>query len=438
MAKPLHFPLSALLAAAALALAGFAALSVAGHEGVVPDAEAAASASCSVELTPQSRTVRRGGRVLLRGTACGAGASAAAASTVRVKLRQSKRWATVARARTDGAGEFSVCARVKVPRRAKVARLRAISGDGTGSASVRVNSKGSSSCTPLYAPPPVEAGNPDCPLSQPASEIGYTLPGACTVVASDTAANPDPIPFYGRIDCAQTSRQQTISSGGDPGPTATGGSQGDFAYRRMTVIDGDDYYGERCELGINDKNGPVAYYHEGMRRVTYASFKLNDSYPLETENWQGVMQLKQAQSSDNGGGTPVLSLGAYDGRWLLFHSDPGYTDVDEVIWEAPAYKNRWTRVAIDARFSQHASAGWVKMYIDLNADRDFSDPDEQSPRFQTNTLKYETGTDTSDGIAAGQSIPSHLRVGMYHAPQISCPAPTGCAVEADNIQVVKP
>ena len=182
----------------------------------------------------------------------------------------------------------------------------------------------------------------------------------------------------------------------------------------------------------------MTFYHEGQRRVTYASFRLNDSFPLHTENWQGVMQMKQTQSSDNGGGTPVLSLSAFDGHWSLWHSDAGHTSEDFKLWEAPATENQWTRIAIDARFSQHASVGWVKMYIDLNADGDFSDVGEQSPRFQTNTLKVETGTDTSDGIAAGQSIPSHLRVGMYHDAAIPCPAPTGCAVEADNIQVVKP
>jgi len=437
MAKTLSTVLTA--AALALALAGLAALSAAGHGGVVSDAEAATSASaCGVKLAPQSRTVRRGGRVLLQGTACDAGDSSSAPRTVQVKLRKGKRWATVAKAQTDAGGEFSVCARVSVPRQAKVARLRATTAGGAGTTTVRVGRRGSTSCKPLNASPPAETGNPNCPLSQPASDIGYTLPSACTTVASDTSQNPDPIPFYGRIDCAHASRHQKISSGGDPAPTATGGSQGDSAHRRMTVIDGDDFWGERCELGINEKNGPVAFYHEGMRRVTYASFKLNDSFPLQTQKWQGVLQMKQAQSSDNGGGTPVLSLSAFDGHWSLWHSAPGYTDEDFKLWQVPASKNLWTRIAIDALYSQHESVGWVKAYIDLNADGDFEDAQEQSPRFQTNTLKYETGTDTSDGIAAGQSIPSHLRVGMYHHQDIPCAAPVGCAVEADNLQVVKP
>jgi hypothetical protein len=266
-----------------------------------------------------------------------------------------------------------------------------------------------------------------------------TLPSSCSVIASDTASAVSPLGFWGSIDCALPTRQQQVTTGGDTAPTATGGSQGNSAYRRLTAIDGDDFWGERCELGMNDhRSSPVAFYHEGQRRATFASFRLNDSYDLGEDRWQGVMQMKQSQPSDNGGGTPVLSLGAYDGKWLLFHSDPGHTDEDQVIWEAPADNNIWTRFAIDAKYSQYADQGWIKIYADLNADGDFGDANEQSETFHTNTLKYETGTDSSDGYTAGQSLPSHLRVGMYHHMGIPCPAPTGCAVEADNVQVVRP
>ena len=426
------------LIAALAALAATLLLSIAASGAAPAPAEAASASSCGVDLEPASRNVRRGGKVLLQGDSCSAGSSSSGGGSVQVKIQKNKRWATVAKGQTDSNGDFTVCAKVNVPRGAKVARLRATTPGGTGSTTVRVGKKGPSGCRGLYKPPPPEVGNPNCPLYQNESDIEFTLPSACTVLGSDTASNPDPIPFYGHMDCANASRHQQITSGGDPSAMTVGGSQGDSAYRRLTVIDGDDYWGERCELGINDKYGPMAFYHEGQRRVTYASFRLNNSFPLNSENWQGVMQIKQAQTSDNGGGTPVLSLSAFDAHWSLWHSGAGYTSEDFKLWEAPASKNQWTRIAIDAKFSQHASVGWVKMYVDLNADGDFDDGDEQSPRFHTNTLKYETGTDNSDGISAGQSIPSHLRVGMYHDSVIPCPAPTGCAVEADNVQVVKP
>jgi hypothetical protein len=254
------------------------------------------------------------------------------------------------------------------------------------------------------------------------------------LLINDTAVNPNPKPIWGSIDCETASRHQLIGSGGDTQAMATGASQGNDSYRRLTVFDGDDYWGERCELGLNEhRKGPVAVYREGQRRITYASFRLPSSYPLHTDMWQGVLQMKQAQPADNGGGTPVLSLGAYDGKWLLFHSAPGYTDVDQIIWEAPATANQWTRVKIDAVYSQSASKGRLTISIDLDGDGGF-EPGESSQTFKLNTLKYEIGGHTDDGLTPGESIPSHLRVGMYHHTGIPCPS--GCSVDVDNVQVV--
>ena len=44
--------------------------------------------------------------------------------------------------------------------------------------------------------------------------------------------------------------------------------------------------------------------------------------------------------------------------------------------------------------------------------------------------------DRHDGIAPGKSIPSHLRVGIYHDPAIALPTPSTCAVDVDNVQIV--
>jgi Polysaccharide lyase len=448
-------------AAALLALAAIA-LGAASVQPATAGAQTATASSCSgVTVTPSSRTVRRGGRVLLTGRACsGAGASSSSAGSVRINLRKGRRWASVASASADPSGSFQACVPVRVPRNAKVAQLQASSPGGTsGTVNVRVSSKGSTSCKPSgggsaprprggggggqtgtrpYVPPAAETGNPDCPLAQSGSDLPFTLPSACTVVTSDTASSSSPLSAWGKIDCQTTSRHQQVSSGGDPHPAAVGGSQGNSSYRSLTVLDGDNVWGERCELGLNDhRSSPTIHYHEGMRRATYGSYRLPANFPLETEDWQGVFQMKQAQPADNGGGTPVLSFGAYAGEWKLFHSEPGPTSEDAEIWSTPAEKGVWTRIAVDAFYSQDPGRGWIKVYVDRTGDGDFSDSGEQSPAFQIATLKYETGTDTSDGLSAGQSIPSQLRIGMYHNSSISCPPPTGCSIEADNIQVVK-
>ena len=383
--------------------------------------------SChGLTLSAAFRAVKPGGSVPLSGHACGAEAASPAAGTVSIALRNGRRWKRAGSATLKAGGEFSTC--VRVPRKLKSARLRAV-GPAGRSAAIRlaVRRKGGSGCNVAST----------CPLAQPGSSIGMTLPSTCTVVASDIASNPDPIPFWGSIDCQTASRHQFQGSGGDTHPTGTGAPQGNAAFRQLTVIDGDDAWGERCELGLNDyRTSPVALYREGQRRVTFASIYLPVSFPLQTDTWQGVLQMKQSQPAANGDGTPVLSLAAYGGRWRLFHSDsPGLSEGGEHLWTAPARTGAWTRFAFDVTYSQYASVGSIKVYVDLNGDGDFQDAEEASPRFNTYTLKYEIPG--GSGIPVGASIPSHLRVGLYHDTAIACPALQGCWVGIDNVQVLR-
>jgi polysaccharide lyase-like protein len=291
---------------------------------------------------------------------------------------------------------------------------------------------------PNFQPAP----QPGCSLATPGSPVGMSLPG-CNLIASDTASAPDPIPFWGSADCADATRHQQLVSGGDPHATATGSVQGDSAYRQMTVFDGDDFYGERCELGLNDhRYGPTAFYREGNRRVTYLSARLPDNLQMDRLLWQVVMQMKQTQPSADIG-TPVIELDAYDGRWVLLHSTSNHSDPtfgSEELWSVPAQHNKWTRFAFDVNYSTSASNGSIKVYIDSNADGDFSDAGEASPTFHTYTLKYEPASaNPPDGaLPPGSPIPSHLRAGPYHSTDYDCPAPTGCSVGIDNVQVVAP
>lgn len=288
------------------------------------------------------------------------------------------------------------------------------------------------------APPRGAQQSHRCALSEPRSPLGMTLRG-CRVVFSDTAAEADPGAVWGQLACASERRQSRPRTGGDPAPRADGRPQGDRARRLLRVLDGDDFYGERCELGRNDhRQGPTALYAEGVRHATYASVRLPPSFPLDTPAWQNVLQIKQAQPADNGGGTPALSLKAFDGDWILFHSDPGPTEVDTPLWSAPARLGVWTRFALDVSYSSDPDRGTVKAYADLDGDGDFSDAGEESPTFITNTLKRETAGSPLDGYSEGDSLASHLRAGIYHDPEVPCPAPAGCAVELDNVQIVAP
>ena len=257
------------------------------------------------------------------------------------------------------------------------------------------------------------------------------------LIASDTAVNPNPDPFWGRSYCANDQRVQQFTSGGDPHPTLTGAPQGDGAFRRLTVLDGDNAFGERCELGWDDRKSPTAFYHAGDHLLTSISIRLPTGFPLNAFAWQAVTQMKSVPNNNTG--TPVLELDAYGGRWRLRQSLSRYSAGDSrELWSAPARLNFWTRFLFDVRYSTRKKRGYIRVGADLNGDGDFADPGELSRGMHTYTLKIQVPGPDLEGIKPGKAIPSHLRAGIYHEPDIACPAPIGCPVDIDNVQVVRP
>lgn len=287
--------------------------------------------------------------------------------------------------------------------------------------------------------PPVKLPNPDppldpespCSLNSPEEEVDPVLEG-CTLIASDTASDSNPVPFWGKIDCVDPSQHRVFTGAADGYPTADGGA-GAAGYRRLTVFDGDDIWGRRCELGWNNHlNGPTAFYREGQRRVTFASIRLPENFHIDSKRWQTVFQMKQAQPSSNGGNGPIIEMQVMRNRWEIVN------DWDE-IWSFPAKPGVWTRFAFDIYYSRDPNKGRLQVSVDLNGDGDFDDADERSPKLQVPTLKRETAPGIpGSGLAPGDSIPSHLRAGIYQHPEISCPRPIGCSTEIANVQVLAP
>ena len=278
--------------------------------------------------------------------------------------------------------------------------------------------------------------------------LGQLTVSGCTLVKADNGSAADPKPLWGSIDCVTAAQASQITTGGDTHPTGDGSAQGDTAYRRMHVNEGDNFYGERCELGRNDHRSTVTpatfnLYREGEHRITFLSLRLPSGFPLSTTTWQVVSQMKQTQPSDNGDGTPVLALHAEAGQWKLFQSSSVLLSSNTTeLWGVNATKSQWTRFAFDVKYSQNNTIGSVKVYIDLNGDGDALDPGEQqtTPTANTYTLKQEIAGTTTDGMNTGDSLPSHLRVGLYHnnatsgTGSIDCVV-NDCSVEVDNVQV---
>ena len=255
-------------------------------------------------------------------------------------------------------------------------------------------------------------------------------------VFADTGEGPA-LPLWGGADCQSNRRLSVVPSGGDQRPTERGGIRETAGFRRLRVLDGDDRNGERCELGLNDRRkSPVALYAEGQHRITSVSLRLPRDFPIDAQTWQLVLQMKQTQPAANSGGTPVLELDAWKGRWILRQSLSRYQVSDSrELWSAPATRDVWARFEFDVIYSQDPAKGTITVRADLDGD---GHVDGHSPTFHTFTLKTETDGHREDGIDAGQPIPSHLRVGIYHDPAIECPARRGCQVDIDNVDVVAP
>ena len=253
----------------------------------------------------------------------------------------------------------------------------------------------------------------------------------CVIVKGDSGTRPDPVPLWGDLACVNAKREREVGPGGDRHTKAEGGAAGNRRFRQLTVVDGDNFYGERCELGNNSWKDPTfVNYYEGDHMVTFVSLRLPRNFQLHRQLWQTVIQMKQSQPSDDSTGGPVLELQAFRGRFMLFHNW-------NELWSTKARKRRWIRFAFDVHYSQSANRGSIAVYADKNGDGDARDRGERSPVFHVATLRTEPTGTFSDGLWPGQPIPSHLRVGIYHDPSYRCLPPGGCSIRADNVQVVR-
>ena len=95
--------------------------------------------------------------------------------------------------------------------------------------------------------------------------------------------------------CADASRVQEVSS-----PAV----QGRKAYE-LTVHDGDNAWGERCELGHgNPGRSGFPLFQNGDERWISFSVYLPDNYPINTPNWNVMFQIHQ----EGDGGCPPVAL----------------------------------------------------------------------------------------------------------------------------------
>jgi hypothetical protein len=96
-------------------------------------------------------------------------------------------------------------------------------------------------------------------------------------------------------------------------------------------------------------------------------------------------------------------------------------------WELGRNESRYA-ISFDVEYSSNPSKGRLQVRIDGNGDRRLSAA-ERSPMFRLATLRRSP--------SSGKSVPSHLRLGLYHDAAYRCPPPTGCSSEFAGVKVWK-
>jgi hypothetical protein len=237
--------------------------------------------------------------------------------------------------------------------------------------------------------------------------------------------------IWGAIDCQVRTRVRTLVRAHVVGQGQTERNR----FRRIKVKEGDYVSdGERCELGRNDHRTGPTVYRDGERLITTITYRLPKGFAIGRDKWQIVMQMKQSQPSDAGGGGPILALHASDGLWRVSRNTG---TENEHIWTAPAQTKRWVRFAFDVTYSADPDVGSLRIHADLDGDGDVRSPHERSQRFELATLKRETAGDPDDGLLEGDAIPSHLRVGIYHDDEYRCRRKK-CVINIDDVGVFQP
>ncbi len=191
---------------------------------------------------------------------------------------------------------------------------------------------------------------------------------------------------WASFSCESPDRIRAIRS-----PVARGARAYSFEVR-----DGDDSFGERCELGQgNPTRAGFPLFQEGDERWISWSVYLPSDFPLDTSRWNVLNQWKQLGAL----GVPILSMEAKNGRFHLIN------DANGTQWSGPAARQRWASFTLHVKFSPDRSVGFVELY---------GDPDGKGRRLLLR--KKHTNTMKRDG--SGRTVPSHARIGIYRDPRI--------------------
>ncbi len=212
---------------------------------------------------------------------------------------------------------------------------------------------------------------------------------------------------------AQTSQRiSRLTDASSPSPTGR--------LYRATVLGGDVCYGSRAELG---QGNPVKTFTDGTgdrlfragadHWISFAH-RLAPSYPVDDSRWSLIHQWKQTAAYGGPDGNPVLSMLAFRGRYRMW--GPGYSELHGQNPPTGAYGSwgvdfavaptvgRWHLFTMHVVWSPDPAVGYVELLGDLG--------DGQGWRTLI-TGRHVATMKINDSGGAGETIPTHARIGNY-------------------------
>jgi hypothetical protein len=193
---------------------------------------------------------------------------------------------------------------------------------------------------------------------------------------------------WANFSCADPGRVKQVSD-----PVAQGGS----AYR-VDLHDGDDSFGERCELGMGSPmRAGFPVFKEGDERWIAYQVYIPAGFPSDGNRYVDITQFKQVNDLC----APALSLHVENGEMLLFHSADNRSSCGgRPVWRAPVAYGRWIKLLFHVEWSSDPARGSVELFGDI----DGGGLEELLPRSPMFTMKMDP---------AGNTLPVGARIGIY-------------------------
>jgi polysaccharide lyase-like protein len=278
---------------------------------------------------------------------------------------------------------------------------------------------------PSPTPPPAPTPSPNPP--PPANEADILWTGDGEKAWDDSVSNkrwPDNNEWVS-YSCQERSRFSQVET--------AAAAQGKRAYR-IEVHDGDDSYGERCELDNGNTSASRLHhrllFHEGQEAwiafQTYLPLDFSfavDGAPVSFPNDGGLItQIKQLGSC----GTPALGVVSSRTVFALRNSAAAHCEAGPMrsLWKVPMVLGRWVKWMHHIRFSTDPRIGFIATWYDpdglgLRPIPPTLDYGHRviGNRIYTHTQKAPTGH--PDPACPADDVCSHARIGIYRDKDVS-------------------